>query len=171
MYSVRRLSASREKKTRFRAGFEALSEMVPLEDQETKVKNQRHGRTIMRFAYLTLDEVNQDLADRLAARRNIELATLDLRDSDTTERFDGIVYDLDSLPVDDRDRLIVTLTKGHVSGPIAVHSYNLTSRRKRTLRRRGVVVARRLSDGLIVRLRYAVRARSTHRSKAGYVAL
>jgi hypothetical protein len=104
----------------------------------------------MRIAYLTLDEVNSDLAARCAAAADIELESFAL--CEAPEPFDAVVYDLDFLPADYRAGLLAASTTARSSALIAVHAYNLTSGQRRRLRRRGVVVARRLSLALFARL-------------------
>jgi hypothetical protein len=107
----------------------------------------------MRLAYLTLDEVNLELARRLAARACLRLDELTFRDGDRTGPRDGVLYDLDTLPEDYRGRLLAALAAGGRDGPVGVHGYALAPRQARALRRRGVVVARRLSRVLFARLR------------------
>jgi hypothetical protein len=105
----------------------------------------------MRYAYLTHDDVNRDLAARLAAGVGVELEPLTMRDD--PRRFDAVLYDLDFLPADDRDRLLAQLSSDRANRPAAVHGYGLSARQRRTLRRRGVTVARRLCGALFARLR------------------
>ena len=52
----------------------------------------------MLCAYLSLDEVNQDLAATLAAGAGVELDALTFRDAAPAGQFDAALYDLDSLP-------------------------------------------------------------------------
>jgi hypothetical protein len=104
----------------------------------------------MRFAYLTLDDVNRDLAARLAARAGIELSSPGIREG--AETFDAIVYDLDHLPTDFRDRLLSELASGQLTQVVGVHSYNLTDCKRRALRRRGICAKRRLGKVLFSRL-------------------
>jgi hypothetical protein len=110
----------------------------------------------MRIAYQSLDEVNRDLAARLAAAADVELESLALRDA--PEPFDAVLYDLDFLPADYRAGLLAARTTARSGALIAVHAYNLTSGQRRRLRRRGVVVARRLSVALFARLAAAADA-------------
>ena len=63
----------------------------------------------MRFAYLSLDEVNQALAARLAAAAGVGLDVRTFRDAPPGGRFDAVLYDLDSLPADYRGRLLADL--------------------------------------------------------------
>jgi hypothetical protein len=107
----------------------------------------------MRLAYLTLDEVNRDLARRLAAGAGLQLDELTPRGAGRDGHHGAALYDLDSLPADDRGRLLDALSSGWRDGPAAVHGYGLSGRQARALRRRGVLTTRRLSRGLFVRLR------------------
>jgi hypothetical protein len=109
----------------------------------------------MRCAYLTLDEVNRDLAGNLAGALGMGLDILSLRDAAPDGQFDAIVYDLDFLPRDDRERVLARLRARRATEPVAVHSYHLSDRHKSLLRRRGVIVARRLSPQLFALLQAA----------------
>jgi hypothetical protein len=107
----------------------------------------------MLFAYLTLDEVNQNLAERLAADAGVGLEVLSFRDAAPAGQFDAVLYDLDFLPDDRRQQLLADLSAGRRVEPVAVHGYCLTGRQARALRRRGVLVARKLRPELFARLR------------------
>jgi hypothetical protein len=111
----------------------------------------------MLFAYLSLDEVNQALAERFAARRGASLDVLSFRDAAPAGQFDAVFYDLDSLPADRRRAILAELTTNKVAWPVAVHSYSLTRRQAGALRLQGVLVARRLGPGLFARLLQAAR--------------
>ena len=104
----------------------------------------------MAIVYLTLDEVNRDLAARYATVAEVQLELLELRDD--LAPCDAVLYDLDFLPPDYRDRLLAEKTIVRSDAPIAVHGYNLTAGQRGKLRRRGVIVARRLCVALFARL-------------------
>ena len=106
----------------------------------------------MLFAYLTLDEVNQELAGMLADAAGVELDATDFRDACPDRQFDAVLYDLDYLPNDRREALLAALTAGRMAEPVAVHSYRLSVRQARALRQQGVIVARRLGPKLFARL-------------------
>jgi hypothetical protein len=109
-----------------------------------------------------MDEVNQDLATRLAAATGIRLDLVDLRD-EAPPREAAVMFDLDSLPLTHRQPLLADLLGGRWVGPVAVHGYSFTEREKSVLRRRGVIVSRRLRPRTFVRLHAAIAARSgTH---------
>jgi hypothetical protein len=110
-------------------------------------------------AYLTLDEVNQDLAQRLAAAAGVRLEVLSLRDAAPAGQFEAVLYDLDFLPPDCREALLADLRAQRWIEPVAVHSYQLSPRQIVALRRSGVIVARRLGRKVFDRLLAAVSAR------------
>ena len=110
----------------------------------------------MRYAYLTLDEVNQDWAERLAAQDGAELDVVSPRDILAAGPFDALLIDLDSLPPGYRKAVLDDLLAGNQQRPAAVHSYHLRVRDARVLRRRGVIVARRLDVEIFQRLRKAL---------------
>jgi hypothetical protein len=110
----------------------------------------------MLYAYLTHDEVNQDLAERLAARAGVELEVLWCRDPAPAGQFDAVLYDLDCLPPDRRQALLTDLQAGQPIHAIAVHSYHLSIRQARALQRHGVIVTRRLQPLVFARLQAAV---------------
>jgi hypothetical protein len=112
----------------------------------------------MRYAYLTLDEVNQDWAERLAAQVDAELDVVSPRDIFAAGPFDALLVDLDSLPPGYRKAVLDDLVAGKQEGQTAVHSYHLRIRDARVLRRRGVIVGRRLEVEIFQRLRKALAA-------------
>jgi hypothetical protein len=63
--------------------------------------------------------------------------------------FAAVLYDLDSLPPDDRRRVVEGLLAGRSPSPAAVHSYGLEEGEAEALRARGVAVFGRL-DGQAV---------------------
>jgi len=115
----------------------------------------------MRYAYLTLDEVNQDWAERLAAQDGGELDVVSPRDIAAPGPFDALLVDLDSLPPGYRKAVLDDLLTGKQEGQTAVHSYHLRIRDARVLRRRGVIVARRLEVEIFHRLRKALAAQNS----------
>ena len=110
----------------------------------------------MRYAYLTLDQVNQDWAERVAAQAGAELDVVSPRDLLAAGPFDALLIDLDSLPPGYRKAALDDLLAGKQAGQAAVHSYHLRIRDARVLRRRGVIVARRLAVEIFQRLRKAL---------------
>jgi hypothetical protein len=114
--------------------------------------------TAVLCAYVTVDEVNQDLAERLAARAGMRLEIVFPRDAAEAASSAMVLYDLDSLPPADRQALLAGLSlqpAGSGGAVVAVHSYYLPPRQARALRRQGVLVARRLRPTMFDRLRAA----------------
>jgi hypothetical protein len=105
----------------------------------------------MRFAYVTLDEVNLLLAHRLAERVGLCLDALTTDSDLRTEKFDGFMYDFDSLPAECRSRLMHG-PHATPSKPVAVHSYNLAERQSRALIHLNVVFAPNLGPDLFDQL-------------------
>ena len=71
----------------------------------------------MRIAYLTTDEVNQELALRLAAGQEAQLEVIWPRDEPPDGRFDAVIYDLDCLPPPLRQQLLTDLAGGRAPPP------------------------------------------------------
>ncbi|HEY1377780.1 MAG TPA: hypothetical protein VGF55_13360, partial [Gemmataceae bacterium] len=66
----------------------------------------------MTVAYVSLDDVHEDLARRLARARGLELAALWPTDADPTGQFPVVIYDLDFLPAEHRDRFLRRSAEG-----------------------------------------------------------
>jgi hypothetical protein len=107
----------------------------------------------MRIAYLTLDDVNQELALELAARWGIRMDVLSPRDSFPEGALDLVLYDLDHWPEPERQQALSRLLDGPAPHPTAVHSYNLDERQVKALRGRGVAVYRRLGAAVFKQAR------------------
>jgi hypothetical protein len=97
----------------------------------------------MLVAYLTTDEVNQDLATRLAVERGITVWPMCVRDGAADGEFNAVLYDWDYWPAEQRKELLAQWKAGPVSSPVAVHSYHLEEESE-ALVRNGVMVFRRL---------------------------
>jgi hypothetical protein len=104
----------------------------------------------MFIAYLSLDPVNQDLADCFAALAGAQLRFLTF--SDPPGPSEGVVYDYDFLPPDYRGGLVAGLLLRRPSTPVAIHGYGLPAGDRRALRRQGVAVTQRLGPELFARL-------------------
>jgi hypothetical protein len=96
----------------------------------------------MKIAYLTLDEVHEDLLRKLAETRGAEFCALPVLNPLPAGGFDAVIYDLDYLPPEQRQAVLAELLSGHVSHRAAVHGYNLRKSQVQGLRRRGVIVSR-----------------------------
>lgn len=112
----------------------------------------------MRFAYLTLDEVNQHQALTFAGDLDVLLDIHGRPEALEEREYDAMIYDPASFPPSERHANLMAILACPVKGPVAVHSYDFTAEQIRTLRKRGVLVSRRLRLELFVRLRSAVRA-------------
>ena len=113
----------------------------------------------MRIAYLTTDEVNQELALQLAADQEIRLEVIWPRDEPPDGCFDAVIYDLDCLSPPQRRQLLTDLAAGRAPRPAAVHSYALEGEQIKALLGRGVIVRPRLRATLFRRLAAAVRTK------------
>jgi hypothetical protein len=104
------------------------------------------------IAYLTLDEVNADLALRLAAEGGTALCALVPREALPGVPFDALLYDWDSLPAERRDGVLAELLGGPLPCPVAVHGYNLDEGLGEELSQKGVAVYRQLGPEVFVQL-------------------
>jgi hypothetical protein len=117
----------------------------------------------MRIGYLTLDEVNENLARELAARFHVQLERLSFC-NDSTEAFcDARLYEVDYLAPGDRQRLFASLINRSQDTPVAVHGFHLRGREIRSLRAAGIKVFRRLETKVFRRLVDAVREHADSR--------
>ena len=107
----------------------------------------------MLVAYLTVDEVNQEVAASLAERCNLTLHPLSLRDWPRDGHFDAVMYDLDSFPAQERDEVLAQLLSSLPLYPVAVHSYNLDDGQVNRLRHNGIAVHRRLEKAVFLGLK------------------
>jgi hypothetical protein len=98
----------------------------------------------MLIAYLTTDEVNEHLAQRMAEESGETLCVFSPNDVPPDGEFDAVVYDWDYLPAQRQQSILAALSAGRAPRPIAVHSYNIEEDRARTLRQQGVAVYRTL---------------------------
>ena len=107
----------------------------------------------MRVAYLTIDEVNQDVAAELAAHCHVTVELVSFRDLPLQRPFEAVVYDLDSFPEAERGEVLAKLLNNLALYPVAVHSYSLAEGQAQRLRRNGVAVHRRLSEAVFLGLK------------------
>jgi hypothetical protein len=110
----------------------------------------------MRLAYLTTDEVNEDLALEWARRHDITLCPLAPKDGPPDGLFAAVLCDWDSWPA--REETLEALLAGPTTRPVALHGYNVGPDQAKALRRRGVAVHRRLRAAVLGSLRQAVLA-------------
>ena len=111
----------------------------------------------MRIAHVTTDEVNQDLAFRVA--RSLGAVMIPLGPEATPDHvlFDAVLCDLDHVPPDRRQALLEAIRSETTALPTAVYGYCLSEDQASKLRFHGVAVARRFHTGLIRTLAKAVR--------------
>jgi hypothetical protein len=108
--------------------------------------------TTMRFAYLTLDEVNQHLALAFAAEHDVRLDVYARPEALGELEYGAVLYDPDSFPPDERQANLTTVLDCPLNTQIAVHSYDFSASQLRVLRQRGAIVARRLRRDVFARL-------------------
>jgi hypothetical protein len=121
---------------------------------------------IMRFAYLTRDEVNQDLAQAIAAEHGVELDVYARRDIIESREYDAVFCDLDSFPAEERDAILIAMADDRKDQPFALHSYNLEDRQLRLLQRNGVLTGKRLGSELFGRLLAAIQRKRAKQTVA-----
>ena len=102
----------------------------------------------MRIAYLTLDEVTENLATLMADECGATLFPLGPRDPKPDGEFDAVLYDLDSLPPPHRKELLSELLSSRPLRPVGVHSYQLEEDEQAALRRRGLLVCRHIDTAV-----------------------
>jgi hypothetical protein len=112
----------------------------------------------MRIAYVTIDEVNQDLAVRMADRFGADVSGVVPKDPPPDGRFDAVLYDLDAMSPTLRRQFVAVLRSSRPSRPVGVHGYNLEDDEANALRMRGVYVSGSLEPALIQDLCRAVEA-------------
>jgi hypothetical protein len=110
----------------------------------------------MRIAYLTMDEVNLNLAEEMAAACGLTLCPLSPKDSAPDEEFDAVLYDWDSWPADRKQDVLAQLPAGRRACAVAAHGYNLGDCQAKALRRNAVAVFRRLQPRVFRSLRRAI---------------
>jgi hypothetical protein len=111
----------------------------------------------MRVAYLTLDEVNQQLALAFAGEHDVCLDVQARPDDYGDREHDAVIYDPDSFPAGERQANLTTVLACPLNRPVAVHSYDFSADQLHVLRQRGAIVARRLRGDVFARLVTAVR--------------
>ena len=121
----------------------------------------------MLIAYFTTDEVNEWMAERLAAECGPTLCPTFLKEQPAEDGFDALLFDWDSLPASWREEALRMLMMRPLDCPVALHSYHLSEQDVKALRARGVHVRRRLEATLFHELfRAVVEAQPTFRSSS-----
>jgi hypothetical protein len=98
----------------------------------------------MLLAYLTTDEVNLDLARRLAEDWGTCLYPLSFEEIPQHGQFDALLFDWDFLPPSRRQEMLRELLAEPSAYPVGLHSYQLEDHEVEALRHKGVAVFRRL---------------------------
>jgi hypothetical protein len=112
----------------------------------------------MRVAYLSTDEVNQDLATRLAQAAGATLCPLAPKDPPPDGACDAVLCDWDFWPEDRRRELLAGPPSAPPLCPLAVHGYGLADGPAEALRRRGVAVYATLQPEVFRLLALAARS-------------
>jgi hypothetical protein len=110
----------------------------------------------MRIAYLTTDEVNEQLALQMATECGITLCPLAPKDAPPDGEYDAVLYDWDYLPVEEQREVMAELLSGLLPHAVALHSYNLEDYQVEALRGNNVAVYRRLQPMLFQSIRQGV---------------
>ena len=103
----------------------------------------------MRIAYVAIDEVNQALADRMAAKCGAIICHLRPGEVHPDGQFDAVLYNLDDVPRDQQPAFLEGLCLGAPDCPSAVHGYAIADEQAQALGRQGVAVAQRLHPALL----------------------
>jgi hypothetical protein len=103
----------------------------------------------MRIAYITTEEVNQNLAAGMAGKCGAyvcaRLPLVPLPDG----QFDAVLYDLDDLQKHKRGEFVALILSSPSNLPRAIHGYAITDEQAKALRHHGVAVVQRLRASLI----------------------
>lgn len=98
----------------------------------------------MLIAYVTTDEVNEQLALQMAEESGETLCPLSPCDAPPDEDFDAVVYDWDYLPAQLQHAILAKLLAGKAVWPAALHGYNIHEEAVSALRKQNVAVHRTL---------------------------
>jgi hypothetical protein len=104
---------------------------------------------MMRIAYVSNDEVNRELAARMAAELGAAFYTMHPHGPAPEENFDVVLYNLDDLATHDQAVLVEGLRRGAGQRPTGVHGYDVTDEQASNLKRIGVATSRRLHRNLL----------------------
>jgi hypothetical protein len=102
----------------------------------------------MLIAYVSADEVNRDLATRMAATCGATLHLFSPKDTPPDSRFDAVLYDLESVPPGQREEIVTGLLYNASTRPVAAHAYELDAN-VAALRDNGVIFDRQLTPKLL----------------------
>jgi AraC-like DNA-binding protein len=124
----------------------------------------------MRIAYLTTDEVSQDLARRTADGCGALLEVLAQGSPSPEAACDAVLVDWDYLPADGRALILAALLAGLWHCPVAVHGYDLQDKLRDILSQKGVAIHRRLEPHWLARWLRVVEAEMTAGAAGGRLA-
>ncbi len=94
----------------------------------------------MEIAYLTTDEVNQELAVQFAEDCGATLYALSLCDPIPNGEFDALLYDWDCLSKEQQQEILSQLFSESSPHWVGLHSYNLDDELVEALTQKGVAV-------------------------------
>src|SRR4029077_15485863 len=97
----------------------------------------------MRIAYLTTDEVNENLALEMSERQGVTFCPHIPKNPPPDDTFDAVLFDWDHWPSEHRAKFLAGLRDSLPARPVAVHGYGLEDGLRAALRARGVIVGRR----------------------------
>jgi hypothetical protein len=117
---------------------------LPSGRRHTSHQLRNEKENTMRIAYLTTDDVNRDLAIRMAEDCGATLYLLWPHDPPPDGRFDAVLYDWDYWPRDRRQEILQELLTAPTHGLVALHGYHLEEEHIDGLRRNGVFTFHRL---------------------------
>jgi hypothetical protein len=106
------------------------------------------GLAFVQIGYMTTDEVNRDLVERLAAECGAVAHALSPGEMPRRGAFDAVLFDLDAIPRSQRPALFAEIVS-RAGYPRGIHGYDLEEEQARSLRLAGVAVAQRLLPELI----------------------
>ena len=112
----------------------------------------------MRLASLTLDEVNQNLAQAFADEHGVSLDVQARPEGIRDGNYDAVLFDPESFPPNEHPANLKAVLDCHPNRPIAIHGYGFSADQMHDLRQRGALVARRLDAEIFARLLSVVRA-------------
>ncbi len=113
----------------------------------------------MRIAYINKDEVNRELASRMAAKHSAAVCSRLGNDPPRDGEFDAVNYNLHDVARDLRATLVERLCRGAPDQPAAVHGYDITDHQLQVLRQNGIAAARRIDADLVRSVCKAARRR------------
>jgi hypothetical protein len=114
----------------------------------------------MKFAYISTDEVNQNLAVQIADEYHIAVCPVSYVDARQHDRFDALLYDWDSLSWLRRNEICVASLASGLC-PVGVHGFSFDNERAETLHQDGIAVFRRLDANVFRTLRCFVKRTCT----------